>query len=300
MLANRKRAWSASVCGWSAPTVGGSLRRGERPLVDVAPDRASPGRAGTTIAVERLWAIDWSGSLSNDDRRRRRRGPPASRRRRRRCRPRAPPRPAAASGNVVIGDLLVEPLGGARDRVSAGRPARARRRRPWRGVVAEQEGRHDERADDDQRREQHAEDEPAAAAALEDLAPRDEPDAAPAGHQATSPAAAVGCDRLHEQLGQLRAARRRTSGPRRRAGPREQAVEVDRAVDQQLDPLVRALEDRHVAAAVEPRAVRQPTTSTSRCWRPDAALSASIAPEATIRPRAMITTSSQTSSTRSS
>ena len=44
----------------------------------------------------------------------------------------------------------------------------------------------------------------------------------------------------------------------------------------------------------------EPATSISRCWRPEAALSSSMAPEATIRPRAMITTSSHTSSTRSS
>ena len=43
-----------------------------------------------------------------------------------------------------------------------------------------------------------------------------------------------------------------------------------------------------------------PSTSTSRCRRSEAARSSSIAPWATIRPRAMITTSSQTSSTRSS
>ena len=43
-----------------------------------------------------------------------------------------------------------------------------------------------------------------------------------------------------------------------------------------------------------------PATSTSRWRRPEARRSSSIAPWATTRPRLMITTSSQTSSTRSS
>ena len=83
-------------------------------------------------------------------------------------------------------DVLVESLGGRLDR------GRQRGRRRFddadlgRLVVTEQQRRDDERADHDERGEGDAEDEAAAPSSFEHLAPGDEPDAAPAGHHATS------------------------------------------------------------------------------------------------------------------
>ena len=105
------------------------------------------------------------------------------------------------------------------------------------------------------RREQHAEDESAAPAALDDLASGDQPDAAPAAHQATSLAGSRRRDRLHEQLGELRWLVGEAPDLAGASRQREQFVEVDRPVDQQLDPVAAALEDGQVGAAVEPRAV---------------------------------------------
>ena len=190
MLANRKRAWSASVCGWSAPTVGGCCAAASAPWSTLLWSSVAWTRR-PTIAVDRLCAIDWSGSLSN-------------------LTVPAPDRSAgiatttstlpsssaasavAASGNVVIATFWSKRA--AALVIAPGRASGAGSTTPTLVVVrvAEQEGRHDERADDDQRGEEHAEDEPAAAPALEDLAPGHQPDAPPAWHHATSRAGASG------------------------------------------------------------------------------------------------------------
>ena len=92
--------------------------------------------------------------------------------------------PAARSGNVTItmswsavaatASIVDCRFAGAGSTIPIGR----------RLVVAEQDGRHDERAHDEQRREGDRQDEAATPGPLEDLAPRDEPDAAEPAHAA--------------------------------------------------------------------------------------------------------------------
>ena len=125
-------------------------------------------------------------------------------------------------------------------------------------VVVEQDARDDDRADHEERREQHAEDEAAAPPALDDLALGDQPDAAQAAHRGTS---SVGSrDRLHEQLGQLRWLVGEATDLAGGLRPREQRLEVDRLVDEQLDPAVAALQDgqRRRSRRATSRRIRRP------------------------------------------
>ena len=68
---------------------------------------------------------------------------------------------------------------------------------------------------------------------------------------------ARGGDRLHEQLGELRGLVGEPADLARRAGPGQQPVQVDRLVDEKLDPVAVAFEDRGgaIAVAVEPAPV---------------------------------------------
>src|SRR6185503_17503542 len=171
-------------------------------------------------------------------------------------------------------------------------------------LVAEQEGRDHEGTDHEQRREQDREDESAATAALEDLAFGDEPDASPSTHDATStgwdPSAGVvgvtASMNSSESLGGWYANVRTSPAAVARARS------ASRSTSSRTSSFTRSPSRSSTDSVPSPssQVPSEPTTSTSRWRRPDRALSSSIAPAATTRPRAMITTSSQTSSTRSS
>ena len=101
-------------------------------------------------------------------------------------------------------------------------------------------------------------DEAAAAAALEDLALGDQPDARQrlgSSPPSSAPRLAGAADGLHEQLGQRRRLVGEPADLARGAGPREQPVEVDRARRRAASPGRPSLEHRDVAPAVEPGAV---------------------------------------------
>src|SRR4029079_5963213 len=172
-------------------------------------------------------------------------------------------------------------------------------------LVAEQERRNDERPDDQERRERHGEEKAAVSTALEDLALGDEPNAPPAAHEGTSAAGSapsppeVGVTasmNSSDSLGGWQA--NVTTAPAARA-------RCSKASSSTVSLTRSATRSRSCSSTVnEPspssHVPSDPTTSTSRWRRPERDLSSSMAPAATTRPRAMITTSSQTSSTRSS
>ena len=121
--------------------------------------------------------------------------------------------------------------------------------------------------------------------------------------RASSAGAAIGAswrDRLHEQLRQLRRLVGEACGPRRRPAPGRAARRGRRRRRPAASPGRRCAPGRSASLRPSSHVPSDPTTSTSRWRRPERALSSSMAPAATIRPLAMITTSSHTSSTRSS
>ena len=122
-----------------------------------------------------------------------------------------------------------------------------------------------------------------APAALEQLAPGDEPDRASAAHDRTTSM------NSSDSVGGWKEKRRTVAGGGRRG---EDGGQVEIGRDEEPGEVAAPLDDGQVRPAAS-QALPLPATSTSRWRRADAARRSSIAPAAAIRPRLMITTSSQ-------
>ena len=176
----------------AAPGRPRSAGRANRPSVPAGRRAARPGRrrprpagpacAGRRPLPSRVWDTTWSGSFGEADRSRPGQVGRHGRPRPRPIRPRA--RPAAAASSVERTTSTSRsswPAVAVSADVEPGR-CRLDDADHRRLLVPEQERRDDERPDHEQRREQDREHEPATPAALEDLAPGDQPDASPAAH----------------------------------------------------------------------------------------------------------------------
>ena len=184
MFANRNCASSASVCGSSAWTVGACWAARSSSGGTPASVTTACVRKATTDAVT-SWVTNWSGSLSK----RISPGPDRS------AGTIATPStdssasaasPAATSANGTTSTSRSSWLGGRGDR--EGQAGRFRLDDPdlRRVIVAEQQRRNDERPHHEHGGERDRQDEAATAAALDHLAPGDEPDAPPATHRVSS------------------------------------------------------------------------------------------------------------------
>ena len=151
----------------------------------------------------------------------------------------------------------------------AGRPGPAGRSPIGRRLVAaEEDGRDHERPDDEQGREQDRQDEPAAPGAFQDLASRDQADAAPAVHAAAP--RRLGADGLHEQFGELGWTVREPTDRRRRRERRPAAS--SRSTRSSTSNFTRSPSRSRKVTSARPSSQlpSEPATSTSRCRRPDA------------------------------
>src|SRR6476661_775316 len=151
------------------------------------------------------------------------------------------------------------------------------------GAAADEPGQEQARHDDPDRQDDREEERPASPA-LEQLAPRHEPDRSTAAHWTTSMNSS-------DRVGGWKAKRR--TGPAADAAARVPARSTSLATRSFTRSPRRSTTVRSERPSSQ--SAFEPWTSTSRWRRLDAARSSSIEPAAAIRPRLMIATSSQRS-----